>query len=264
MSKKITIQDIARTANVSKSTVSRVLNGNTPVNEGKRKAVLDAIAKLDFQPNMFARGLAGGRSMTIGVVTQNIGSSFYDRITMGITSHLSDTEYTPIIVDGKWQSNLEEKAIQTLLGRQVDGMILVGGSASPEFLVAIQQQKPVIFCAREIEQLSNFCIRVDNEDGAYQITKHLIDAGHRDIAHVTGIKSHQDSQNRLAGYQKALADGGLEYNEELVVEGTFNAQSGVLAMESLLMRGANFTAVFAGNDEMDVCHSSPKQKPFEC
>lgn len=250
MNKKITIQDIAKTANVSKSTVSRVLNGNTPVNEGKRKAVLEAIEQLDFQPNIFARGLAGGRSMTVGIVTQNIGSSFYDQITQGITSRLSGSEYTPIIVDGQWSGELEENAIQTLLGRQVDGLILVGGTTSTEFLKQAQNQKPLVICARQVPELIDYCIYVDNYQGAYQVTKYLINAGHTEIAHITGIKAHEDSIKRCEGYKQALIDSGIEPNEDLIVEGSFSGQSGFLAMESLLMRGVSFSAVFSCNDEM--------------
>ena len=250
MKKKVTIQDIARTANVSKSTVSRVLNGNAPVNEAKKKAVLAAIDELDFQPNILARGLAGGRSMTIGIITQNIGSSFYDRITHGITSEFSGTDYTPIIVDGQWMGEQEENAIQTLLGRQVDGLILVGGTVSSEFLTQVQNSKPLVILARLVPELSDYCIYVDNYQGAYSATKYLIDAGHKEIAHVTGIKTHQDSIRRCEGYKQALIDAGIEPNEELIVEGSFSGQSGVLAMESLLMRGVNFTAVFVSNDEM--------------
>ena len=250
MKKKITIQDIAATANVSKSTVSRVLNGNTPVAESKKKAVLEAIEQLDFQPNIFARGLAGGRSMTIGIMTQNIGSAFYDRIMNGITSGFSGSEYTPIIVDGQWTSELEENAIQTLLGRQVDGLILVGGTTSSVFLKQVQQKKPLVICAREVPDLMDYCIYVDNFQGAYEVTKYLIKAGHTEIAHISGIKAHEDSIKRCDGYKQALIDNGIEPNDNLIVEGSFSGQSGLLAMESLLMRGVSFSAVFACNDEM--------------
>ena len=94
--KKITIQDIAAHAKVSKSTVSRVLNNTTPVNEAKKKAVLEAVELLNFQPNYLASGLAGGQSMTIGVQTQKIGSPFYDSITHGIIQSLSDSRSSPV------------------------------------------------------------------------------------------------------------------------------------------------------------------------
>jgi LacI family transcriptional regulator len=249
MAKKITIQDIARKANVSKSTVSRVLNDSTPVNAGKRKAVLDAMSKLNFKPNLFAQGLAGGRSMTVGILTQNIGSPFYDRVTQGITSGLSGSRYSPIFVDGQWQGEAEQAAIETLLGRQVDGLVIVGGTMSREVLQGVGQQKPLIIAARDVPGLEHHCIYVDNRQAAYDATKFLIDAGHKDIAHITGIKTHQDAVRRHKGYLQALNDAGIEPNDQLVVEGNFSGQSGVLAAETLLMRGSAFTAIFAGNDE---------------
>ena len=107
--KNVTIQDIAETAKVSKSTVSRVINNSTPVADKKRKAVLDAMEKLNFQPNIFARGLAGGQSMTIGIVTQNIGSPFYDSVAQGIISGLRSSIYAPVFVDGQWKAEVEEQ-----------------------------------------------------------------------------------------------------------------------------------------------------------
>ena len=109
----ITIRDIAVKAKVSKSTVSRVLNNSTSVNEQKRAAVLTAMQQLEYKPNALARGLAGGQSMTIGVVTQNIGSPFYDYTTHGIISGLHGTNYFPLVVDGQWNAEIEQVAIRT-------------------------------------------------------------------------------------------------------------------------------------------------------
>lgn len=249
-SKNITIQDIAESAHVSKSTVSRVINNSTPVNEKKRKAVLKAMEKLNFQPNFFARGLAGGQSMTVGIVTQNIGSPFYDAVTQGIIDGLSDSRYAPLFVDGQWKSAIEQSAISTLLGRHVDGIIIVGGTLSEAELMQLAQQKPLIIVARHLPQLEQQCVYLDNFHAAYEATKFLIDAGHQNIAHIKGIRQHQDAMQRHRGYVTALADAGIELNEDLVVDGNFNGQSGVLAVESLLARGQSFTAIFAANDEM--------------
>lgn len=248
--KKITIQDIAGHANVSKSTVSRVLNDSTPVAEQKRVAVLAAMKALNFQPNQFARQLAGGASMTIGIVTQNIGSPFYDLVTSGIIQGLGGTGYTPLIVDGQWSADTELAAIETLLGRQVDGLILVGSTISEYALEKIGNKKSTIIVAREIPDLQKQCIVTDNYRAAFELTEYLIQQGHRDIAHITGIKHHQDAVRRFKGYTEALQQAGIEPNPNLVFEGNFSGQSGILAIETFLLRGANFSAVFAGNDEM--------------
>ena len=246
--KKVTIQDIAEKANVSKSTVSRVLNNSTPVNERKRKAVLDAMKLMNFQPNVFARGLAGGHSMTIGIMTQNIGSPFFDLVTQGIIRALVGTSYSPIFVDGQWDPEMSQKGINTLLGRQVDGLIIVGGSMPKDVLDKIKEKTPSIFVGLKLEGWDEQCVFIDNYQAAYHATKFLIEAGHREIAHITGIRNQPDSQSRLDGYRQALLDHGLKYEEDLVYEGNFDGSSGVMGVESLLMRGRNFTAIFASND----------------
>ena len=248
--KKVTIQDIAEQANVSKSTVSRVLNNSSLVKEHKRNAVLDAMKLLDFQPNQMARSLAGGRSMTIGVVTHDIGSPFYDHVARGVTNVFRDTQYSPIFVDGKWNAEIEGIVIDTLLDRRVDGIIMIGGKMTADELEVIQKQKPLIVVARKIEGWDSNCIYVDNFNGAYNSAKYLIDCGHREIAFISGIESHVDSKLRRDGFEQALKDLGLTMDKDLYVPGNFRPSSGVRAAETLLDNGKKFTAIFASNDEM--------------
>lgn len=248
--KKVTIQDIAEKANVSKSTVSRVLNKSTLVKEHKRLAVLDAMKQLDFQPNQMARSLAGGRSMTIGVLTQDIGSPFYDLVARGVTSGLQDTQYSPIFVDGQWNAEVEEAAIDTLLGRRVDGIIAIGGNMTSEDLRRVNEQKPLLIVAREIPDWKENCIFIDNFRAAYEATKYLVDLGHKDIAFISGISAQPDSQARQKGFEQALRDAGIQPNPDLIVEGDFRPDSGVTIAESLLDSKIPFSAIFASNDEM--------------
>ena len=243
-----TIQDIAEHANVSKSTVSRVLNNSTAVNQDKRSAVLKAMKTLGFQPNVVARSLAGGRSMTVGIVTQNIGSPFYDAVSQGVIAGLSGTNYSPIFVDGQWQESTESEVIRTLLGRRVDGLVLIGGRAPVEELNDLREQLPTIVVARQLSGWNHQCIYVDNVDAGYRATKHLIEYGHRNIALIHGIKEHSDAIQRFEGYCKALAESGIELDPDLVYQGDFTAQSGVLAVNSLIHRGVHFSAIFAAND----------------
>ena len=245
-----TIQDIAKAANVSKSTVSRVLNDSTPVAPQKREAVLEAMRRLQYQPNLVARSLAGGNSMTIGIVTQNIGSPFYDSVTQGVIQGVSESTYSPIFADGRWDPEWEAKAIDTLVNRNVDGMVIVGGSLSAAQLEEHCQGKPVVVCARRLEAMPDSCIGIDNVQAAHDAVRFLIESGHQRIAHICGIREHRDAQDRYEGYCRALADAQIPLDPELVVDGNFSSQSGVLAVETLLLRGVSFTAIFAANDEM--------------
>ena len=248
--KRITIQDIARHAKVSISTVSRVLNGTVVVAKPKHDAVMQAVNHLGYKPNIFAQGLASGQSMAIGILTQDISSPLYDAILHGVLQGLRNSNYSPIIVDGHWQPEKEQQAIETLTARRVDGLVVIGGSSKPEFFGRLAKQTPLIIVARRFDNLTDQCIVMANEQGGYKATNHLIQKGHRQIAHITGILSHQDALDRQAGYLRALADAGLRFNPELVVEGRFTEQSGVLAVEMLLMRGRTFSAIFCANDQM--------------
>lgn len=247
-----TIQDIADKANVSKSTVSRVLTGSTRVAEDKRAAVLSAMAELDYQPNIFARGLAGGQSLTVGVLTQNFGSPFYDAILRGILQGFNGSDHSPIFVDGRWQPEIEREAMQTLLDRRVDGLIVVGGLAPLEILTQIAEQLPLIVVGRRIPTMESLCLFVDNQEAAYNATRYLIEAGHRQIAHIAGDPSHDDTRDRCRGYLDALEDAGIAPKEDLIVEGDFRSHSGVMAVEMLLARGQTFSAIFAANDQMAI------------
>lgn len=248
--KRTTIDDIAQAASVSKSTVSRVLTGSSRVTEEKREAVQKAIDQLNYQPNIFARGLSGGRSMTIGVVTQNVGSPFYDAVMAGIIAGFEGSTLSPLFADGRWQEDVQKSAIDTLLGRSVDGLIVVGGTIEAELLLQAEAQLPVLVVARDIPELEGRCIFVDNVQLAEDATRFLLDLGHRRIAHIAGDPAHQDAARRCEGYRQALAAAGLEPNEELICEGNFHQQSGVLAVETLLSRGQSFSAIFAANDQM--------------
>jgi LacI family transcriptional regulator len=246
----VTISDIARKADVSASTVSRVLRGTARVTQAKREAVLSAVADLNYQPNVFARGLASGQSMTIGVLTQNFGSPFYDAILQGVVQGLYGSDYVPIFADGQWQPEIEQKAVLAMMRRQVDGLIVIGGFLSAEELNLFAEQIPLIVAARDVCEFEENCVGIDNVHGSFLATQHLIDLGHRNIAYVGGRMDHPDARDREKGYLMALEKAGIEVRQELIIEGTFRRQSGVLAVEMLLSNRNSFSAIFAANDQM--------------
>ena len=251
---KVTIQEIAHRANVSPSTVSRVLRGTTAVSQIKYQAVMDAVIELDYRPNIFAQSLASGQSMTIGVLTQNFGSPFYDGILRGILEGFEETSYWPLFVDGRWQTKFEQSALNMLLDRQVDGIIILGGQTPETKLCEYAKQKPLIVVARELESLPQQAIYINNYEAAYRAVSYLLERGHRNIAHITADMHYatavDDVIKRYKGYKQALIDADIEPDPRLVVEGNLQQQSGVLAIEMLLGRGRTFSAIFAANDQM--------------
>lgn len=250
MAKQPTVSDIARLAQVSPSTVSRVLTGSSPVHPSKSAAVLAAIEQLNFRPNLTARALARGKSMVIGILTQSMASQFYGELAQGIEEGLSGSGYQCVFASGHWERADEQAALDLLLSHQLDGVIVLGGDHPDADLRAINEQIPLIAVGRRIEGLEDHCLHVENAAGAFQVVRHLIDLGHRRIAHVGGIAAHIDARERRRGYEQALAAAGLAVDERLIVEGNFTEQSGLLALEALLARGHHFSAIFAANDQM--------------
>jgi len=248
--KNITIQDIADNAKVSISTVSRVLNGNAPVANSTRERVLRIISELGYKPNPFARGLAGGQSRTIGVLTQLIGSPFYDIILRGILKGIEGSEYSPLFADGSWDEEKNLIALNIFMERQIDGLILLNGLVSNEILIEIAKRVPTIIVGRIIPELRGQCLAFDDFEAARKATKYLLDAGHRRIAHITGLPTHDDTMERRKGYISALEEAGITPDPNLIVDGDFTEPSGVMAVEMLMMRGNNFSAIFAANDQM--------------
>ncbi|MFV9504380.1 MAG: LacI family DNA-binding transcriptional regulator [Oscillochloridaceae bacterium umkhey_bin13] len=250
MTKQPTVSDIARIAQVSPSTVSRVLTGSSPVHPAKSAAVLAAIERLNFRPNLTARALARGKSMVVGILTQSMASQFYGELAQGIEDGLANSGYQCVFASGHWEPSSEKAALDLLLARQVDGLIVLGGEHPDAALRTLSTQIPVIAVGRQIEGLTANCLRVANVEGSRQAVQHLIDLGHRRIAHVSGISNHFDAYERREGYEQALRTAGLPLDERLIVEGSFTEQSGMLALETLLARGAPFSAIFAANDQM--------------
>ena len=244
----ITIDDIAKRARVSKSTVSRVLNRSAVVHDHKRAAVEKAINELGYKPNIFAQGLVSGRSMTLGILTQNMGGHFYDSIAQGAIEGLADSGYTPLFVDGGWQHTREVASIEALLSRKVDGLLVVGGRIDASTLVKYKNQVPLIVIARDIQGLEGRCLAVDNKQIGYLSTKYLLEEQHSRIAFIHGKENHPDAQDRFTGYLQALREAGISQSEELVYHGDFSGHAGLKAVNHLLDQGICFSAIVAAND----------------
>lgn len=248
----ITIEDIAARAGVSISTVSRVINNTAPVASNTKEKVLEIIEDLGYKPNLFAQGLAGGQTRTIGVLTQLIGSPFYDLLLRGILLGLEGTNYSTLFADGGWDAKKDRIALNMFLQRQVDGLILLDGHVASEDILEIAKELPLIVIGRNILGLEDQCIPFDDFEAAYKATKFLIDSGHRRIAHITGLLNHNDAVERRNGFLKALEDEGISPDLDLIIEGDFTEPSGMMAVEMLLMQGQIFSALFAANDQMAV------------
>ncbi len=246
----VKLDEVAKAAGVSPSTVSRILNGTASVSEAKKKAVDDAIAALGFVPNPVARGLAGGRTWSVGVITQAIDSPFYGVALRGIEDELDPAGYCPLFVSGHWDAKIEARCIDVLRSRRVDGIIVLTGRLADPVLRQCAKRIPVVVTGRSLRAPGLFSLNFDNFEGGRIATQHLIDLGHRHIAFISGDPDHPDASERLRGYRAALEAAGIKYDAALVVPGTYQEISGLLAVDTLLKNRQRFTAIFAANDQM--------------
>ncbi|MEO8155357.1 MAG: substrate-binding domain-containing protein [Rhizobacter sp.] len=244
-----TLLDVARVAGVSPSTVSRILNGTARVATEKRTAVESAIRQLDFKPNLFARSLKTGTTMTVGILTQDIESPFFNRAMRGIEEGLAGSGYAPIIVTGHWNAKEEGERIRLLIARRVDGLVILTGHLDDKQIIEFARHQPIVVTGRKLEAPHVRGRTLDQEHGGYIATRHLLTLGHKRVAHIAGPPDHIDATQRLAGYMRAHAEAGLSVTPELIVQGDFLESGGLLAMNRLFDSGQPFTALFAANDQ---------------
>ena len=247
---KVTLQMVADACGVSPSTVSRILNGTAVVGPRKREAVNQAIAELGFIPNPMARGLAGGRTLSVGVVTQAIDSPFYGVALRGIEEELGKVGYSPLFVSGHWNPTEEKRCIDMLLSRRVDGLIVLTGRLSDNALRSFAKTAPVVVTGRNLKAPGLHSLDFNNFQGAKLATHHLLSLGHRRIAFIAGDPEHPDSNERLRGYRAALKAADVPVNAALVLPGNYREDSGLFATERLIDSREPFTAIFAANDQM--------------
>lgn len=249
---KVTLQMVADACGVSASTVSRILNGTAQVSQQKRDAVDRAIAELGFTPNPVARGLAGGKTLSIGVISQAIDSPFYGVALRGIEEELGQAGYSALFVSSRWDAREEKRCIDMLLSRRVDGLIILTGRLSDTDLRSLSKVLPVVVTGRNASGPGLYSLNFDNFEGARLATEHLLALGHRDIAFIQGDPVHPDAIERMDGYRAALKSAGVPLNPSLVLPGNYVEESGRLAVASLLESRAPFTAIFAANDQMAI------------
>ncbi len=248
--KVVTLEQVAKEAGVSPATVSRILNGTAVVSPARKKLVDDAIAKLGFVPNPVARGLAGGRTFSIGVITQTLDSPFYGSTLRGIEEKLLPLGYSPLFVSGQWNADVEARCMETLRSRRVDGIIVLTGRLTDTALKNYAKSLPIVVTGRTMTAPGLVALNYDNVEGARLATQHLIDLGHRQIAFIGGDPDHPDAIERLMGYRNALKVSHIPFDQGLLAEGGFYEGGGMRAVVELIASRKRFTAIFAANDQM--------------
>ncbi|MEC2071774.1 catabolite control protein A [Alkalihalophilus marmarensis] len=247
-----TIYDVAREAGVSMATVSRVVNGNPNVKPATRKKVLEAIERLGYRPNAVARGLASKKTTTVGVIIPDISSIFFAELARGIEDIATMYKYNIILCNSDQNKDKEIHLINTLLEKQVDGIVFMGGQITEEHAEQFKRSPvPVVLAATLDTNKEIPSVNIDYKQAVYDAITHLIEQGHTQIGMVSGtLDDPVNGYQKFAGYRAALEDAKLAFNEDLIAIGDYTYDSGIEAMESLLNLEQKPTAIFASTDEM--------------
>ena len=248
----VTIYDVAREANVSMATVSRVVNGNQNVKPATRKKVLKVIEELGYRPNAVARGLASKKTTTVGVILPDISNSTYSELARGIEDIATMYRYNIILSNSDQNPNKELQLLETMLGKQVDGIVFMSDVISDELRKEMERSATPIVLAGSIDDTASIAsVNIDYYAAAYEAVKKFIDSGHKKIAYISGpLSSEINREHKLKAYQDALQEAGLDYDERLVVECNNTYEEGLEAVSEL--ESIEPTAYFVSNDEMSI------------
>lgn len=246
-----TIYDVSKLAGVSLATVSRVINDIDKVTAKTRLKVEAAMEELGFRPNSIAQSLASSRSNSVGVLVPELHGPFFGNMLSSIELELRKQGKHVIITAGHSDAERERDAIEFLASRKCDALIVFVFAISNERIMLLRESSvPVVVIGRLIPGMEEDCVSLDNETGGYIAAKSLIESGHRQLACITGPLWKSDGQERFAGYERALAECGLAFDQRLVVEGDYEESSGRNGMEQLLQQEIPFTGLVCANDEM--------------
>ncbi|MGH8148550.1 MAG: LacI family DNA-binding transcriptional regulator [Steroidobacteraceae bacterium] len=244
-----TIRDVAEELGMSVATVSRALSRPEMLRKETREKVLAVVERLGFRPNLLARGLRRGRTRAILLVVPNL-SPFFLEIFAGAEQAALQTDFALLLSNSDCDPEREEACFDQVLNGRADGIILATGVAPAAYANGARALPPLVTVLERLPGRAVPLIRTDHRTGAHEATKHLIDLGHRRIAHITGSKTVPSTARRLQGYRDALESAGLPPVPELTCPGDFTMQSGSDGVERLLALGEPPTAVLCGNDEM--------------
>jgi len=247
-----TIEEVATAAGVSRSTVSRVVNGSTAVSPEALESVQRAIAELNYVPNRAARSLASRQTHAIALIvpedtTRFFGDPFFAAIVSGINARLSRSDYVLNLFIAS--DDPGDKTTSYVRSGAVDGAIVVSHHTSDSFIDRIASAVPVVYGGRPVrERERDYYVDVDNTRGAHDATVYLIERGHRKIATITGPLTMPAGVDRLKGFRDAL--GAWELTEHSAEEGNFTSDGGAVAMRKILEREERPDAIFVASDLM--------------
>ena len=245
----VSIKDIARTAGVSHSTVSRALRGSPLISPATRTRIQELADQMGYAPSAIARGLVTRRTATIGLVVTTIADPFIAEVVQGIEETALSAQYNTILCNSNSEPARELRVVRALREKRVDAIIVTSSRLGSLYLGHLREVGvPIILINNQRGGAYTHSVIIDDLHGGRLVGQYLTSLGHRQIAYVAGPLWAHASGLRLAGCRQALQERGIELPGEWVLEGNGRADGGVAAGEELLRRGMSVTAVFCYND----------------
>lgn len=249
--RKVTIHDIAKKLNVTASTVSRSLNDNPRISEKTKKRVIKMAEELNYKPNSIASALRKGKTQIIGMLVPLIDRAFFSSIIRGVEEVADGLNYHVIVSQSYENPENEKKAIKAFLNTQVDGVVASISKNTKDYSHyrdVIKSGIPLILFDRTTSILQTGEVVIDDYQGGYLATSHLISQGCKNIVHFTSQRNLNIYKERYRGYADALQDHGIKHDEKLVINGSSQLESGRQHAEYLLNNKIEFDAIFSASD----------------
>ncbi|CAI2586903.1 Catabolite control protein A [Apilactobacillus kunkeei] len=246
----VTIYDVARESGVSMATVSRVLNGNSNVRQATKEKVLKVIDDLDYRPNAVARGLASKKTTTVGVIIPDVTDGYFSSLARGIDDIATMYKYNIILANSDDNLDKEASVLNTLLSKQVDGIIFMGNEINDDLRADFKRSDCPIVLAGSVDINNSVpSVNIDYADAVKNETERLIKNGNSRIAFASGsMKQDVNKEYRLKGYVSALENNGIKFDEKLVFETKGTYEDGYDLAERII--NDKITAAVATNDEL--------------
>ncbi len=223
---RVSIKDVAQKAGVSTATVSHVINQTRFVREETRQKVLTAIESLNYHPSAIARGLATNSTQTIGLIVSDITNPFFTAVARGVEDQFNQHGFHTIFCNTDEDPAREDEYLRLLFAHQIDGLIIAPtGTRSDRLIRMAEANIPIVLLDRKSPDIKAPFVTADNEDGAYQATKFLLELGHQRIGVLTGLESISTLTDRVNGYKRALQEHELPIDESLIVHADSRSHS---------------------------------------
>jgi LacI family transcriptional regulator len=266
--KNPTLRDVAQLAGVSIATASKALNGRDHVHPETRSRVADAARLISFTPNALAQGLLAGQTGTVGLLTSDLDGRFSIPILMGAEDAFGTGKMSVFLCDARGDSIREQYHLQALLGRRVDGLIVVGSTTNPRPSLGADLPVPVVYAYGPSDDPHDISLVPDNEQAGADAARHLIRGGRTRIAHISGDHHYHAAQDRARGIQRALEEAGLELVGGETGYGSWSEEWGRSATARVLHQHPDVDAILCGSDQiargaLDTLRDAGREVPDE-